>query len=99
MARNIRRGGILAVPVALAALAYAYANVKSAHAEQVASNAAPAATTAAAPAVYAPMVTPADHKHRLMQYGTACHNDKLHTAGMSVVPLDPQNLQHDDATW
>ena len=35
----------------------------------------------------------------LMQYCTACHNDKLKTAGMSVVPLDANNLQADQATW
>jgi hypothetical protein len=45
------------------------------------------------------MVTPADHKHMLMQYCTACHNDKLHTANMSVVPLDPEHLQANDDTW
>src|ERR1700688_4087342 len=43
--------------------------------------------------------TPADHKKMLMQYCTACHNDKLKTAGMSVVPLDANNLQADQATW
>ena len=35
----------------------------------------------------------------LMQYCTACHNDKLKTAGMSVVPLDANNLQANQATW
>ena len=95
MARTITRGGILAIPMALAALAYAW----SANAEQVAAATTPATAIAAAPSVYTPMVTPADHKHMLMQYCTACHNDKLHTASMSVVPLDPENLQHDDATW
>jgi hypothetical protein len=45
------------------------------------------------------MVTPADHKHMLMQYCTACHNDKLKTAGMTVVPLDPEHLQANDETW
>ncbi|HVW75900.1 MAG TPA: DUF1587 domain-containing protein, partial [Rhizomicrobium sp.] len=79
----------------LAALAYAW----SARAEQVASNTAPVTAIAAAPSVYTPMVTPADHKHMLMQYCTACHNDKAKTAGMSVVPLDPENLQANDATW
>ncbi len=43
--------------------------------------------------------TPTDHKHMLMQYCTACHNDKLKTAGMSVVPLDANNLQANQATW
>jgi len=35
----------------------------------------------------------------LMQYCTACHNDRLKTAGMSVVPLDANNLQANQATW
>lgn len=43
--------------------------------------------------------TPDDHKKMLMQYCTACHNDKLKTAGMSVVPLDANNLQANQATW
>ncbi|HVW73428.1 MAG TPA: DUF1592 domain-containing protein, partial [Rhizomicrobium sp.] len=43
--------------------------------------------------------TPDDHKHMLMQYCTACHNDKLKTAGMSVVPLDANNLPANQATW
>ncbi|HEY1877301.1 MAG TPA: DUF1592 domain-containing protein, partial [Rhizomicrobium sp.] len=30
---------------------------------------------------------------------TACHNDKLKTAGMSVVPLDANNLPANQATW
>src|SRR5579863_6165712 len=60
---------------------------------QVASNA-----PAAAPSVPV-MVTPDDHKHMLMQYCTACHNDKAKTAGMSVVPLDANNLQANQATW
>ena len=59
---------------------------------QVASN------VAAAPPVPV-MVTPDDHKHMLMQYCTACHNDKVKTAGMSVVPLDANNLQANQATW
>jgi hypothetical protein len=45
------------------------------------------------------MVTPDDHKHMLMQYCTACHNDKAKTAGMSVVPLDANNLPANQATW
>ncbi len=43
--------------------------------------------------------TPDDHKKMLMQYCTACHNDRLKTAGMSVVPLDANNLQANQATW
>ncbi|HEY2008223.1 MAG TPA: hypothetical protein VGH23_04495, partial [Rhizomicrobium sp.] len=49
-------------------------------APQVASNTAPASQPVPQ------MVTPDDHKHMLMQYCTACHNDKAKTAGMSVVP-------------
>lgn len=60
---------------------------------QMATN-APAKSSAAAL-----MVTPDDHKHMLMQYCTACHNDKLKTAGMSVVPLDANNLDANQATW
>src|SRR5215469_2044809 len=58
------------------------------------------ATNAPATAPSVPvMVTPDDHKHMLMQYCTACHNDKAKTAGMSVVPLDANNLQANQATW
>ena len=46
-----------------------------------------------------PPTTPDDHKKMLMQYCTACHNDKLKTAGMTVVPLDANNLQANQATW
>ncbi|HEY0267432.1 MAG TPA: DUF1592 domain-containing protein [Rhizomicrobium sp.] len=53
------------------------------------------ATAPVAPAT----ATPADRKHMLMQYCTACHNDKLKTAGMSVVPLDPENLAANEPTW
>ena len=60
---------------------------------QLASNVAPAAPSVPA------MVTPDDHKHMLMQYCTACHNDKLKTAGMSVVPLDANNLPANQDTW
>src|SRR3978361_2271027 len=57
---------------------------------------APAPAPSFAPA---PTATPADHKKMLMQYCTACHNDRLKTAGMSVVPLDANNLQANQATW
>src|ERR1700760_3051684 len=102
MARDMKRARRLMVPLALAAFACAWS--ANAQTTQVASNTAPAAGIAAAPvatppAAYTPMVTPADHKHMLMQYCTACHNDKLHTANMSVVPLNAEDLQHDDATW
>src|SRR5215469_15249563 len=62
-------------------------------AAQVASNATPASQPVPQ------MITPDDHKHMLMQYCTACHNDKAKTAGMSVVPLDAGNLQANQATW
>jgi mono/diheme cytochrome c family protein len=58
---------------------------------QVASN----APVAAAPT----MITPDDHKHMLTQYCTACHNDKLKTAGWSVTPLDANNLDANQALW
>jgi len=45
------------------------------------------------------MVTPDDHKHMLTQYCTACHNDKAKTAGMSVVPLDANDVAANQATW
>jgi len=60
---------------------------------QVAVNAPETATTSAS------ALTPADHKKMLMQYCTGCHNDRLKTAGMSVVPLDADNLQANQATW
>src|SRR5471032_3252680 len=59
---------------------------------QLASNAATSPVTTST-------ATPADHKKMLMQYCTACQNDKLKTAGMSVVPLDANNLQANQATW
>jgi mono/diheme cytochrome c family protein len=59
---------------------------------QLASN-APA--TAAAPT----MITPDDHKHMLVQYCTACHNDKAKVAGWSVTPLNANNLDANQATW
>src|SRR6201986_643898 len=62
---------------------------------QLASNATPTPASQPVPQ----MVTPDDHKHMLMQYCTACHNDKLKTAGMSVVPLDADNLPANQATW
>src|SRR5690349_20128947 len=71
---------------------------------QFSATAEPAQVAANAPAT-APVVidasplTTSDRKHMLMQYCTACHNDKLKTAGMSVVPLDADNLQANQATW
>jgi hypothetical protein len=60
---------------------------------------APAQLASNAPVGDIAAPTPADHKKMLMQYCTGCHNDKLKTAGMSVVPLDANNLQADQATW
>ena len=57
------------------------------------------ALAAPPPSLAASSATPADHKHMLMQYCTACHNDKLKTAGMSVVPLDPENLSANLSVW
>src|ERR1700744_2383042 len=62
---------------------------------QLASNATPTPASQPVPQ----MVTPDDHKHMLMQYCTACHNDRLKTAGMSVVPLDANNLPANLDTW
>src|SRR6201996_301057 len=62
---------------------------------QLASNATPTPASQPVPQ----MVTPDDYKKMLMQYCTACHNDKLKTAGMAVVPLDANNLQANQATW
>jgi mono/diheme cytochrome c family protein len=64
-------------------------------AAQLASNAATTPVSQPVPQ----MITPDDHKHMLMQYCTACHNDKLKTAGMSVVPLDANNLPANQDTW
>ena len=79
--------------IAICMLALSAALAGTAFAETVASN----APVAAAPPASA--ATPADHKKMLMQYCTGCHNDKLKTAGMSVVPLDANNLQANQATW
>ena len=82
---------------ALAGLAAIFGHLGAASAEpsQIAANApatAPVVTDASAP-------TTSERKHMLMQYCTACHNDKLKTAGMTVVPLDADNLQANQATW
>jgi len=64
---------------------------------------APTSTTVTAPSEAGSAVftnlTPADHKKMLMQYCTACHNNKLKTAGMTVVPLDADNLPANLDTW
>src|SRR5450432_3402481 len=86
--------GLVAAVVAGSAGFLASAIAQPAGSAQLALN----APVAAAPSsMSAP--TPDDHKKMLMQYCTACHNDKLKTAGMSVVPLDANNLQADQATW
>lgn len=43
--------------------------------------------------------TPADRKKMLLQYCSGCHNDKMKTAGMSVLPLDAANLEAHNPTW
>src|SRR6185503_8114364 len=101
MLRVTRQLAFGACVVALAGLATVFGIYGSALAEtskatsQVAANVpatAPAVTDASAP-------TTSERKHMLMQYCTACHNDKLKTAGMSVVPLDADNIQANQATW
>src|SRR5215469_18944898 len=91
-------GRIGGIGAGAAAVAGVIALLGAASAETTAP--AQVATNAPATAPSVPvMVTPDDHKHMLMQYCTACHNDKAKTAGMSVVPLDANNLQANQATW
>src|ERR1700744_5225020 len=89
------RRSVFALGVAAFAGAIGFEWAGSATAETIASNAPTAASSSSAPS----SLTPDDHKKMLMQYCTACHNDKLKTAGMSVVPLDANNLQANQATW
>ena len=42
---------------------------------------------------------PADHKQILTHYCQGCHNDRAKTGGMSVQPLDANNLAANDETW
>jgi mono/diheme cytochrome c family protein len=42
---------------------------------------------------------PADREHMLQQYCSGCHNDKMHTANMSVQVLHADNLNANLATW
>src|SRR3569832_499476 len=94
MARITGQAGFARGVFALAGLAsFIVFGSATAQPTQVAVN-GPADTNASASAL-----TPADHKKMLMQYCTACHNDKAKTAGMSVVPLDANNLQANQATW
>ena len=41
----------------------------------------------------------ADHKQFLTHYCQGCHNDRAKTGGMSVQPLDADNLAANDETW
>jgi len=105
---NFRRSAVAAVAlVSVAGLAF-LGSALAEPATQVAVNAAtaPAPSTTAAtikpdaadPASLAAL-QPADHKAMMMRYCTGCHNDKLKTAGMSVVPLDANNLPANLDTW
>jgi len=87
--------GIFAVAGLASFQLFGSASAQPAPAPQMAAN-----TPATAPVTTAsePLTT-SDRKHMLMQYCTACHNDKLKTAGMSVVPLDADNLPANLATW
>jgi mono/diheme cytochrome c family protein len=96
MSPFVRRSGIAVCVIAVAGFAAVQlpgrATAQTVAQAQLASN-APVAPLAPS------NLTPDDHKKMLMQYCTACHNDKLKTAGMSVVPLDANNLQANQATW
>lgn len=48
-------------------------------------------TTSALP-VSQTAATTADRKQMLVQYCSGCHNDKMKTAGMSVLPLKADDL-------
>jgi mono/diheme cytochrome c family protein len=98
MSPFIRRSGFAVCVIALGCAA-GFEFLGSATAETVATNAPMTAAAPAPASASASALTPADHKKMLMQYCTACHNDKLKTAGMSVVPLDANNLQANQATW
>jgi hypothetical protein len=41
----------------------------------------------------------AEHKQFLTHYCQGCHNDRAKTGGMSVQPLDANNLAANDETW
>ena len=66
-----------------------------------AADTAPVKLAANAPASEAitTATTPDDYKKMMMQYCTACHNDRLKTGGMWCVPLDADNLPANEATW
>ena len=97
MSPLVRRSG-LAAGVAALAIFFAFEASKSAMAE-AAPPAKLALNTPLSKASAAASVSNADRKKMLMQYCTACHNDRLKTAGMSVVPLDAGNLPANLATW
>lgn len=89
----IRQGGFAVGVMAFAGLAGLLGSA--------AADTAPVTVAANTPAsqTITPAATPDDYKKMMMQYCTGCHNDKLKTAGMSVVPLDANNLQANQATW
>jgi len=95
MSRITGQAGFAMGVFAMAGLA-SFVVFGSAAAQQPSTQVAVNAPVEAAPAS---TLTPADHKKMLMQYCTGCHNDRLKTAGMSVVPLDADNLQANQATW
>lgn len=99
MSAHVRRGAFAAGFVTAAA----FAGIQLFGGADAAPLAAPAATMVTAPteagsAAFAAL-TPADHKKMLMQYCTACHNNARKTAGMSVVPLDANNVPANLDTW
>ena len=55
--------------------------------------------TASALSVSQTAATPADRKQMLVQYCSGCHNDKMKTAGMSVLPLKADDLDVHNPTW
>ena len=64
---------------------------------------ATADTVSATPAVHTAAtlssVMPADRQRMLTQFCSGCHNDKSKTAGMSVMPLQADNIGAHTATW
>ncbi len=107
MSPIMKRSGLAVGVVALmsvAAFAVSGASADTAPATspaqtKVAVNAATGASPSAADPATLASLTPADHKAMMMRYCTGCHNDRLKTAGMSVVPLDANNLPANLETW
>ena len=58
-----------------------------------------AATPAVHTAATLSAATPADRQRMLTQFCGGCHNDKVKTAGMSVMPLKADNIGTHTATW